>query len=71
MFNVSSENIANVDETPIYFDMPEDITVDTVGSKTLSIITYGNEKQHFTVVLLCQSAGNKLRTIIIFKRKNT
>jgi hypothetical protein len=64
------ENIANMDETPMYFDMPGNSTVDTVGSKTVSIRTSGNEKQHFTVVLACQADGKKLRPMVIFKRKN-
>jgi len=47
--------IGNMDETPMSFDMPLSRTIDSVGERTIAIKTPGNEKQnnHFTVVLEC------------------
>ena len=64
------ENIINMDETLMYFDMPGNTTVDKVGRKTVSVKTTGHERQHFTVVLACQANGKKIRPLVIFKRKN-
>lgn len=70
MFDFSLENIINMDETPMYFDMPGNTTVDKVGTKTVTVKTTGHEKQHFTVVLACRADGKKLLPMVIFKRKN-
>ena len=69
-FDFALENIINMNETPMYFDMPGNTTVDKVGSKTVSVKTTGHERQHFTVVLACQANGKKIRPLVIFKRKN-
>ena len=50
-FEFCLSQIGNMDETPMYFDMPGNKTVDFKGSKSVSIKTTGHEKQHFTVVL--------------------
>ena len=61
--------IGNMDESPMYFDMPGNTTVDFSGNKTISIKTTGHEKQHFTVVLACLADRTKLKPMVIFKRK--
>lgn len=67
--NYELVNIGNMDETPVWFDMPSARTVNTRGEKTVSITTTGHEKSHFTVVLSCLADGTKLKPMIIFKRK--
>ncbi|CAG8827746.1 13801_t:CDS:1, partial [Dentiscutata erythropus] len=62
--------IGNMDETPLAFDMPSNVTIDTKGNKTISIRTCGYEKSCFTVVLACMADGRKLPPMIIFKLKN-
>jgi hypothetical protein len=62
-------HIGNMDETPMFFDMPGNSTVHPVGDKTVTIRTSGNEKQHFTVVLSCLANGTKLKPLLVFKRK--
>ena len=37
--------VANMDESPIQFDMPSDRTVSKTGEKTVKIQTTGNEKE--------------------------
>ena len=61
--------IANMDETPLTFDMPPNRTVNNTGEKTIKIRTTGNEKNRVTVVLACCGDGTKLKLMIIFKRK--
>ena len=61
--------IANMDETPLTFDMPPNRTIHNTGEKTIKIRTTGNEKNRVTVVLTCAGDGSKLRPMVIFKRK--
>ena len=65
----SLQQIGNMDETPMNFDMPPSRTVNTAGEKSILIKTTGNEKNHFTVVLACLANGTKLKPKIMFKRK--
>jgi len=39
------------------------------GAKTIMIKTSGNEKTHYTVVLVCCADGTKLPPLLIFKRR--
>lgn len=61
--------VGNMDETPMNFDMPPTRTMNSSGDKTVLIKTTGNEKSHFTVVLACLADGTRLKPMIIFKRK--
>ena len=67
--NYSLVNIGNMDETPVWFDMPTSKTVDSVGAKTVLLKTNGHEKTRFTVVLACLADGTKLKPMVIFKQK--
>ena len=60
-------NIFNMDETPVWFDMAGNITVNPKGEKTVHIRGTGNEKNRFTVVLTC-AAGKKLVNLIILEK---
>ena len=62
-------NIGNMDETPVWFDMPSTRTVSKCGEKTVLIRTTGHEKSRFTVVLACMADGTRLKPMVIFKRK--
>ena len=62
-------NIANMDETPMFFDLPSNRTVHPRGDHTILVKTTGHEKTHFTVVLACMADGTKLKPMVIFKRK--
>ena len=61
--------IANMDETPLTFDMPPNRTINNTGEKTVKIRTTGNKKNRVTVVLACCGDGSKLKPMVIFKRK--
>lgn len=62
-------HIGNMDETPMFFDVVGNTTINKKGEKTILVKTTGHEKQHFTVVLACLADGTKLPPMIIFKRK--
>jgi hypothetical protein len=68
-FDFELGQIANMDETPLTFDVPSNRTVEVKGSKTVAIKTTGHEKTHYTVVLACCADGTKLAPMLIFKRK--
>ena len=61
--------IGNADQTPLTFDMPANSTVDAKGTKSVSIMTTGHEKDRFTVMLACLGDGTKLPPYVVFKRK--
>src|SRR6266496_4380022 len=62
--------IANMDETPMSFNLPNNTTVEQRGTKTISILSTGHERSNFTVVLACIADGTKLPPVIIFKLVN-
>jgi hypothetical protein len=62
--------IANMDETPMAFNLPSNTTVEQRGTKTISILSTGHERANFTVVLSCLADGTKLPPVIIFKLVN-
>jgi hypothetical protein len=62
--------MGNADETPVFFDMPANTTVDTKSSKSLFVKTTGYEKLRITVILSVLAYGRKLTPFVILKRKN-
>ena len=61
--------IGNMDETPVFFDMVPNSTLDVKGKKTIKIRTSGSEKRHTTVCVTVTSDGDMLPPMIIFKGK--
>src|SRR6266542_3292707 len=62
--------ISNMDETPMWFDLLSNTTINQKGVKTVNIRTTGHERTSFTVVLGCMADGTKLPAVCIFKLKN-
>src|SRR2546429_505919 len=52
--------IANIDETPITFDLSSNIIINETGAQSVSIQTIGYQKTNFTVVLTCMADRMKL-----------
>ena len=52
VFDMSRDDAVdlNMNETPVFFYLPSNRTVDRVGSKTVTVRTKGNEKTHFTKI---------------------
>jgi hypothetical protein len=67
--NYMLSQIGNEDETPLYFDMPTNMTIEGKGEKSVIIRTTGCEKQHCTMMLTITANGRKLLPYMIFKRK--
>jgi hypothetical protein len=67
--NYPLKYIGNMDETPMWFDLPSNTTVNKKGEKTISIRTTGHERTSFTVILGCMADGTKLPAVCIFKVK--
>lgn len=67
-YNIDPSHIINMDEVPLTFDLPLQRTVAPKGESTVNLRTTGNEKTHFTCVLGCTAAGQKLPPMVIFKR---
>ena len=65
----SMASIANMDETPTWFDMPSSKTVNKAGEKTVYVRTSGHEKVRFTTVLACLADGTKLKPMVILSVK--
>lgn len=59
--------IGNMDETPLWFDLPQNRTFDFKGVKQVRCKTTGKEKLRYTVVLSAMADGTKLKPMIIFK----
>ena len=49
-----------MDETPVFFDIVGNKTVNQAGEKTTWVKTTGHKKQRFTGVLACLADGTKL-----------
>ena len=62
--------IGNIDETPMWFDLPSNTTINQKGAKTVNICITGHECTSFTVVLGYMANGTKLSAVCIFKLKN-
>lgn len=61
--------IINMDEMLLTFDCLPNRIVYKQGEKTIPNITSNNEKNLFTRVLSCTANSNKLKPLLIFKRK--
>jgi len=61
--------IGNADQTPFTFDMPANSMVDSKGTKSVSIMTTGHEKDRFTVMLACLGDGTKLPPMLCLSAK--
>src|SRR5215213_924719 len=58
-YNFDLNSIFNMNETPVWFDMAVNMTINNKGDKTVHVCTTGNDKNRFTVVLTC-SASKKI-----------
>lgn len=61
--------IANMDETPLVFNMIPNKTVAKKGTKSIIIKTFEQEKCRISVLLTITADGGKLPPYIIFKSK--
>lgn len=66
--SIGPDDIINMDEVPLTFDLPLTRTVNKTGASSVLLKTTGHERTHFTCVLACTASGQKLQPMVIFKR---
>lgn len=66
--SIGPDEIINMDEVPLTFDLPLTRTVNKKGESSVTLKTTGHERMHFTCVLGCTASGVKLPPMVIFKR---
>ncbi|KAJ0063420.1 hypothetical protein NL108_002759 [Boleophthalmus pectinirostris] len=66
--SIRPDDIINMDEVPLTFDLPPTRTVNKTGASSVLLKTTGHERTHFTCVLACTASGQKLPPMVIFKR---
>ena len=63
---IEKNQIKNMDEVPMSFDMLSNFNVESKDTEDVKIITTGAEKYNFTVVLSVTSDGGKLPLMVIY-----
>lgn len=63
------ERIINVDESPIYLEIPPKKTIEIKESKNVDIYTFGKEKQRITCVLSIAEMVINYRPCLYSKEK--
>ena len=65
--NFSPDCIIAMDETAVWSDMFENVTVDTTGTKDVPLKSIRNEKVKVSVCLTAKADGTKLKPFIVFQ----
>jgi len=63
------DQIGNMDEVPVTFDMPARFTLEEKGQSDVRVATTGSQMSRFTVALCVTADGAKLPAYVIFRRK--
>lgn len=61
--------IGNADQTPMYFDVPANTTVEVKGAKQVCVLSSGHEKMRVTAMLRRDADSRKLPPYLLFKWK--
>ena len=57
--------IGNVDETPVWLEMPGNFTLDFLGGKDITDTTTGHHRGRLTVILSGLADGTKLTPLVL------
>ena len=60
-------SIGNMDETPLWMDMPGETTICSTGERSVPTCSIGHDKNRFTVCLSAMADGRKLKPFIVLK----
>lgn len=66
-FRVPQQNVFNMDQTAIYYEMPPNYTVVQRGASQNRILTRNQEKKRVSVLLGIRSDGVKLKPLIVYR----
>lgn len=69
MDQIPNHFVLNMDETPIYWDMPMATTIASTGSSTVHLRRTHSETARISVLLTIAADGTKLPPYLIFKGK--
>ena len=58
-------HIGNMDETPVWMEMPGNATLDFSGEKDITVSTTGHHKERLTIILGGLADGTKLRPLVL------
>ena len=58
-------HIGNMDETPVWMEMPGNATLDFSGVKDITVSTTGHHKERLTIILGGLADGTKLRPLVL------
>ena len=61
------QRIWNMDETPVWLDMPAKRMIHQRGAPTVSRLSTGSEGRRVTVVLCCSDNGDKMAPIMVVR----
>ena len=59
--------IGNMDETPVYVDIPGNYTLERKSMKSITMASTGHEKEKLTVMLAAMADGTKLLPMVVLK----
>ena len=63
--NYDLKDIGNMDETPVWIEMPGKSTLELKGKKEVRMMSTGHEKERITVVLSALADGTKLAPFVL------
>lgn len=66
---ITTDFILNMDETPVYIDMPYKATLEIKGTNPIRIKSSNQSNQRFTVVLTVSASGKKLKPLVVLSGK--
>ncbi len=61
--------LVNMDETALFFEPQQNISIHTIGEKTIHIRSSGSNNKRITVCLAVSAHGDKLPVLVVFKGK--
>jgi DNA-binding transcriptional regulator YiaG len=59
--------IMNMDQTPVYHSMGQEVTIDFVGARTVNLRSSANDSQRVTVAVTITASGKRLTSMVVFK----
>ena len=65
--NYKASDINAIDETPVWYDMLLETTVDATGKKSITPKSTSHEKARASVCLVAKADGTKLKPMVVFK----
>jgi membrane-bound inhibitor of C-type lysozyme len=59
--------VLNMDQTPVYHAMDQDVTIDFVGARTINMRSTANDGQRVTVAVTIAASGRRVPSMVVFK----